>query len=509
MEASQATALRAGPLAPVWRVLGDEQLARAAGGGNDHAFAALYARYRPVLRAYCASILLDQTDADDAVQATMIKAMRALPARNEKLPLRPWLYRIAHNESVDLLRRRRSHAPEDALDTVFVPGPEVDLARRERLAELVADLRSLPERQGAALIMRELSGLTYEEIAQSLQVTPGGARQAVFEARSALHDFERGRDVACATIQRSLSDGDRRRWRTRSVRAHLRACQDCRSFEHAITRRGEDLALLPPFVLNSAATLALAGGLLSGLAGTAGGGAAAPAVGVLASIAGGSAAKSLAGAAAAVAVGGATLGGTLVPTRDHQPPAKRATATVISAAAAPTPVVVRRTVVLAPRTPASNSNAVLRARSHAPARHRVASVRVPALDVVRAPVQAVTKTVSDVTSEVQRSTEAAQEAARRAAEQAQKATQQARDAYTQGMNRAAEATRRAMEMAQQWQEVAQKAAGQWQATPAGTSGRTHTEQADIVQQVVTTAQQTVSTTLNGVQQLLKRLVQPR
>src|SRR5207247_729516 len=81
-----------GPMAPVWRVLGDEQLARAAGDGNDSAFAALYARYRPALRSYCASILLDQADAEDAVQATMLKAMRALGEHNGRGPLRPWLY---------------------------------------------------------------------------------------------------------------------------------------------------------------------------------------------------------------------------------------------------------------------------------------------------------------------------------------------------------------------------------------------------------------------------------
>jgi RNA polymerase sigma factor (sigma-70 family) len=338
MEAGQVTGLRAGPLAPVWRMLGDEQLARAAGAGNDHAFAALYARYQPLLRTYCASILLNASDADDAVQVAMLKAMQALPARDAHRPLRPWLYRIAHNEAINVLRGRRTRAEEggDVPDTALVPGPETDVAGRERLAELISDLRSLPDRQSAALVMRELSGLDYREIGEALELTPGGARQAVFEARTALSDFARGRAAACTSIQRSLSDGDRRRWRSRPVRAHLRGCADCRSFELAIADRGERLALLPPFILEGATSVALAGGLFGGIAGAAGGGA--PAVGALASIAGATAAKSLAGAAAVVAIGGAALGGGLV--EKAHAPLRHHARVVRTASAEPTPVAV-------------------------------------------------------------------------------------------------------------------------------------------------------------------------
>ena len=231
MAAIEATDLHEGPTAPVWRLLGDEALARAAGRGNDHAFAALYARYSQPLRGYCASILLNSEDAEDAVQATMLKAMRALPARRPGLPIRPWLYRIAHNEAVDTLRRRRFHrdVEEEISPALLAPGPDADLASRERLAELVLDLRTLPDRQRAALLMRELSGLGYDEIAGALEVTPGAVRQLVFEARTTLHEFKRGRESACATVQRTLSDADRRRHRARSVRAHLRSCNACRA----------------------------------------------------------------------------------------------------------------------------------------------------------------------------------------------------------------------------------------------------------------------------------------
>jgi RNA polymerase sigma factor (sigma-70 family) len=458
MEASLAQGLKAGPLAPVWRLLGDEQLAHAARGGNDHASGALYARYHPLLRRYCASILLDPADAEDAAQAAMVKALRALAGRDLRGPLRPWLYRIAHNEAMDTLRRRRMRVTADGLDAVSVPGPEVDLARRERLAELVADLRALPDRQRSALVMRELSGLSYDEIATALDLTSAGARQAVFEARSSLHDFEQGRATECTSIQRSLSDGDGRRLRARGVRAHLRDCQDCRSFRYAISRRGEELALLPPFVLTSAATVTLAGGLLGSMAGVAGGGA--PAIGTLAGLAGGPAAKSLAGAAAAVAIGGAFLGGG-VPTSGHRQ--RPATAQVATALAAQTPVrpasamIAGRATGPAPGDAGSDRRPGPPTRPRGVLKSRRITLRLP--HPAGAP-PAVERTIEHVSQTLP-------PAMQRVREQVQRVTDQARAAYLAWLSRAQEAARQAiaaaMQQAGQWSSSQSQQTAWWQA----------------------------------------------
>jgi RNA polymerase sigma factor (sigma-70 family) len=453
MEAGTVRGLRAGPLAPVWRVLGDEQLARAAGDGNDNAFAALYARYRPALRRYCASILLDPADAEDAVQATMLKAMRALPERDGRGPLRPWLYRIAHNESIDMLRRRRAQVGPAALETCFVPGPEADVTQRERLAELVGDLRALPERQGAALLMRELSGLSYSEVAEALSISPAAARQAVFEARSALHEFAAGRDTACASIQRSLSDGDRRRWRSRTVRAHLRACDQCRSFEHGIARRGDDLALLPPFILQGTATVALGGGFLSGMTGLAGGGAASG-VGTLAGIAGGTAAKTLAGAAAGVVLGGAALGGGLVASgARHESPKAHGAAAPATALAAPTPIA---------HTPAPDSTT-----AHVPVavdhltRRAAAAIHV-SHTVRRLPLAARRVAHMPVARVVQNAASQARQVAAQVQSSRDAAAQAMRDAMRQAAQQAAQ--RWAAQSRSQWEQAAQQYANRWSAS---------------------------------------------
>ena len=87
--------------------LGDERLARLAARGSSRAFAAVYERYHQPLYRYCRSILRDESDAQDALQSTFTRALAALKRDQRIAPLRPWLFRIAHNESISLLRRRR------------------------------------------------------------------------------------------------------------------------------------------------------------------------------------------------------------------------------------------------------------------------------------------------------------------------------------------------------------------------------------------------------------------
>jgi RNA polymerase sigma factor (sigma-70 family) len=147
------------------RLLSDERLARLASAGNQRALAVLYERHHQALYRYCRSIVRDHDDAQDALQSTMTHAFVALRARERDLAVRPWLFRIAHNEAVSILRKRR---PDDSLLDERLPSDvsvERTVDQRERLQMLVADLKALPERQRAALLMRELSGLSIEDVA--------------------------------------------------------------------------------------------------------------------------------------------------------------------------------------------------------------------------------------------------------------------------------------------------------------------------------------------------------
>src|SRR4051812_14572509 len=153
------------------RLLTDERLLRLVAAGNPQAFGSIYARYHAPLYAYCRSIVRDPDDARDALQNTMLKALAALGRAGgeyRELSLKPWLFRIAHNESITLLRKRRPSEP--LTDAVSPPVGSVDgqVVARERLTQLVEDLQALPERQRSALIMREVNGLSYDDIAEAL-----------------------------------------------------------------------------------------------------------------------------------------------------------------------------------------------------------------------------------------------------------------------------------------------------------------------------------------------------
>jgi RNA polymerase sigma factor (sigma-70 family) len=260
------------------RLLGDEALARRVANGDGQAFAALYQRHHQALYRYCRAILGNAEDAADALQNTMAAALRALPGEQRELRIKPWLYRIAHNESISLARRRPPFTGlEHAMEVPDARGS--DPATRERLRQLFADLHALQERQRAALVMRELNGLGYEEIGSALASTPAAAKQLVYEARSALHEMAEGREMSCELVRTSLSADDRRKLRGRRFRAHLEGCPSCREFQRSMDMRRRDLAALAPPLPALAAASILHGlgggghaGAASSLAGLAGGG---------------------------------------------------------------------------------------------------------------------------------------------------------------------------------------------------------------------------------------------
>ena len=253
------------------RTLSDERLAELARAGESDAFSTLYERYRDALSRYCRSIVRDAEDAGDALQNTMLSVLGALDGRGPTGPVRPWLYRIAHNESVSIIRRRHPH--EELSDqTPDRVDPELTSLARYRFDALLNDLRSLPENQRGALVMRELGGLGYAEIADALSMSPVSARKHVFEARVALHDIADGRETDCREILRRISDGDGRVLRARSLRGHLRGCPSCAAFERGMRTRPKTLGLIPALPLvSTGAVLAAAlhgggGASTSGLA---------------------------------------------------------------------------------------------------------------------------------------------------------------------------------------------------------------------------------------------------
>jgi RNA polymerase sigma factor (sigma-70 family) len=211
---------------------------RRFGEGDDSAFADLYAHHQSDVFRYCRSLLRHDDDARDAAHSAWAAVWTTADAARRDVPLRPWLFRIAHNEAIDVLRRRRPDQELDAgLDIPALDDLAADLELRERLATLRADLLSLCERQRSALVLRELGGLGHEQIGRTLGITTAAAKQTIYEARLALADAETGRSTACLQIRRTLSSHDRRTHRGRALRAHLRSCAACRALQRNVPIR--------------------------------------------------------------------------------------------------------------------------------------------------------------------------------------------------------------------------------------------------------------------------------
>lgn len=170
---------------PVLLTQSDERLVDLVRAGSEPAFETIVERYRRALMRYV-SRLLPPERAEDVVQQSFVKAYEAMHRDGPELNLRPWLYRIAHNTALNALRDRglRHDQLDERMDGV--ERPDQALERKQGLRELVVAVQALPDRQRDAILLRELEGRSYDEIATALGVTDGAVRQLLNRARNSL-----------------------------------------------------------------------------------------------------------------------------------------------------------------------------------------------------------------------------------------------------------------------------------------------------------------------------------
>src|SRR3982751_5166872 len=173
-------------LGPTLRAQPDRRLVDLVRDGYDAAFEEIVRRYRRPLDRFAAAIVGSRSE--DVTQDAFSKALLALRGTSTEIELRPWLYRIVRNTALNEIRD--APPPTEELGEAVAGGHSaaVEAERREEIGELMQRLRALPEPQRAAIVMRELEGLSHEEIAAALGVSGGAARQAIYRARLALRD---------------------------------------------------------------------------------------------------------------------------------------------------------------------------------------------------------------------------------------------------------------------------------------------------------------------------------
>jgi RNA polymerase sigma factor (sigma-70 family) len=355
---------------PLLRLQSDERLVALTRRGNQAAYEALVARYQARLLAFCRHMLGSREDAEDVLQEVFAAAYNAMVADERPLNVRPWLYRIARNRSLNHLRRVQAigvdsmdvHLSENGASTAD------KVHRREEFRLLVQDVQGLAETQRTALLLREIDALSYEQIAEAMETTVPSVKSLLVRARVSLAESAEARHLTCAEVRDELGEVAEGLARVSApVRKHLRACERCAAFRKELRRTNRALAavfpvgpllLIKKLLLANLGTTASAGG--SAAAAASAGAASAGAGGALSAGVGAMASKAAAGLAAAAIV---TAGAVEV---DHaatrRPIVHRAPAAVTATATLPaTPHVVASQPQVADPAPAAHKAAARQA----------------------------------------------------------------------------------------------------------------------------------------------------
>jgi RNA polymerase sigma-70 factor (ECF subfamily) len=177
----------------------DQQLVERAQRGDKHAFELLVTKYQRRLGRLISRFVRNAAEAEDVTQDAFIKAYRALPAFRGDSAFYTWLYRIGINTAKNHLVAQGRRAPtstqfdaedaedfEDAALLHEVATPENELMSKQVVEVVNASLQELPDDLRTALTLREIEGLSYEEIAVVMNCPIGTVRSRIFRAREAI-----------------------------------------------------------------------------------------------------------------------------------------------------------------------------------------------------------------------------------------------------------------------------------------------------------------------------------
>jgi RNA polymerase sigma-70 factor (ECF subfamily) len=166
--------------------LSERELLEQARAGDLEAFAEFMRAFERRIRTVLYRLLDDARDIDEAVQDTFVQAWRNLERfRGDAAPY-TWLYRIAVNEA--LMRRRRKTLPTSELQETTLTGGEDRFAAADARAFLIERLRALPDEHRAAVVLRDLEGLSNEEVAQTLEISLAAAKSRIHRGRMQLRE---------------------------------------------------------------------------------------------------------------------------------------------------------------------------------------------------------------------------------------------------------------------------------------------------------------------------------
>lgn len=211
MEASPQFKPRRGPFSGsrLLQTQPDGVLCRLALRGNAGAYEALYTRHHGALYGFVFHLLgrgASAEDAEDIAQESFSTAFSKLADRRDDGSFKSWLFTIARNRAYDQLRAGRPQmADVTELPIAAEGGPERQAESKAEMAWLMTALGDLPERQREALVMREMGGFSYGEIAEDMETTVPGVKQLINRARGSLTEAADGADLRPRKLRKELA----------------------------------------------------------------------------------------------------------------------------------------------------------------------------------------------------------------------------------------------------------------------------------------------------------------
>lgn len=164
----------------------DEELAHRAAAGDHGAFDILVRRHTAKMYRVALRITGSAAEAEDVVQEAWLSAWRSIAGFRYESSVSTWLYRVTANGALGLVRRRKPTVPLDEGDAGVVPGPEGQVVSAERVDAVLRAIADLEVSQRVPLVLREFEGLSYEEVAEVLEVSVPALRARLHRARVAL-----------------------------------------------------------------------------------------------------------------------------------------------------------------------------------------------------------------------------------------------------------------------------------------------------------------------------------
>lgn len=247
-----ATLTHAGPAAParLLRAASDERLVAQLRAGDERCFEVIYDRYHLPLLAFCRHMVGTREEAEDALQQVFVSAHGQLCADMRAVNLRPWLYAIARNRCLSMLRARRETVALDDLPEPSADGLAVaaQFQQRQDLQDILKDLAQLPADQRAALVLAELDDLSHDDIAHALDVRRDKVKALIFQARESLMGFRQARDADCGPIREQLSTLRGGALRRTLLQRHVAVCPGCAAFKAEVKRQRTALGAVMPVV---------------------------------------------------------------------------------------------------------------------------------------------------------------------------------------------------------------------------------------------------------------------